>query len=475
MRTFHIIKLSLAAAVILLCMPAKAQQLVGGKVSLLNKEVKKTGNNVAVNMDFKLDNLQVKSNKGTVIIPMIVNQQDTLKMPAVEIMGRKRYIYYQRNNKTATQNPLIVTRRNNKEAQTIHYAYTIPYREWMNNSQLVVGQDVCGCNQAIVENGLFSRIGEALPGPMKLQYAYVRPKAEPIKNRQEKGTAQLKFHINKAIINTELGNNQAELDKMRKTIDLVKNDADVHITSITLHGYASPDGSYANNEKLAKNRTKAVYDYLRNLYPVEKELFKFSSTAEDWQGVRDYVGKNNIPQKATVLNILNSNMGPDEMERAIAAKAGEAHRYLINQVYPPLRRTEYEINYDVRHFNLEEARKIIKTRPQKLSLEEMYAVANSYEKGSKEYNEVFDIAVKMFPEEELANLNAAYTAIDRGDKVSAENYLKKAGNGPEVDNARGALAVLKNDYQTAKTYFEKADKAGLKEAKINLQELLRRM
>lgn len=41
MRTFHIIKLSLAAVVILLCMPAKAQQLVGGKVSLLNKEVKK--------------------------------------------------------------------------------------------------------------------------------------------------------------------------------------------------------------------------------------------------------------------------------------------------------------------------------------------------------------------------------------------------------------------------------------------------
>lgn len=475
MRTFHIIKLSLAAAVILLCVPAKAQQLVGGKVSLLNKEVKKTGNNVAVNMDFKLDNLQVKSNKGTVIIPMIVNQQDTLKMPAVEIMGRKRYIYYQRNNKTATQNPLIVTRRNNKEAQTIHYAYTTPYREWMNNSQLVVGQDVCGCNQAIVENGLFSRIGEALPGPMKLQYAYVRPKAEPIKNRQEKGTAQLNFHINKAIINTKLSNNQAELDKMRKTIDLVKNDADVHITSISLHGYASPDGSYANNEKLAKNRTKAVYDYLRNLYPVEMKLFKFSSTAEDWQGVRDYVAKNNIPQKATVLNLLNSNMGPDEMERAIAAKAGDAHRYLINQVYPPLRRTEYEINYDVRHFNLEEARKIIKTRPQKLSLEEMYAVANSYEKGSKEYNEVFDIAVKMFPEEELANLNAAYTAIDRGDKVSAENYLKKAGNGPEVDNAKGALAVLKNDYQTAKTYFEKADKAGLKEAKINLQELLRRM
>lgn len=133
---------------------------------------------------------------------------------------------------------------------------------------------------------------------------------------------------------------------------------------------------------------------------------------------------------------------------------------------------DYTIKYDVKAFNLEEARKVIKTRPQKLSLQEMYMVAQSYPKGSDEFNTVFDIAVRMYPEDKLANLNAAYAAIERGDKVSAEKYLKKAGNGAEADNARGCLAVMNEDYETAKTFFEKASAAGLKGAQENLEKIL---
>lgn len=475
MKTIHIIRTTVAVAMLAFYSSVAAQQLPGTNVSILNKKVSKQGNRVNIDMDFQLDNLKLKSNKGLVFTPMIVNSDDTLKMPSVEVMGRKRYIYYQRNHQAATPAPLLVERRKNGNIQGIHYSYQTPYKPWMSNSQLVIGQDLCGCKQMIVENGLLSPIGEALAGPIRLQYAYIQPKAEPIKARKENGTARLQFNINKANINTNLGNNNAELDKMRKTIDLVKNDQDVHITSIILHGYASPDGSYANNEKLAENRTKAVFDYLNGKYPLQTKLFHFSSTAEDWQGVHNYVENHTIPQKETVQNIINSNMQPDEKERAIAMKTGEAHRYLINNVYPSLRRTEYTIHYEVRDFNLEEARKIIKERPQKLSLKEMYAVANSYEKGSKEYNEVFDIAVMMFPEEELANINAANTALNRGDKASAEKYLKKAGSRAEADNARGALAIMKQDYQNAKAYFEKAAQGGLKEAKANLQELLKRM
>ncbi len=476
MRTNHIINTSLSAALLAVCsMTATAQQLPGGRVSILNKEVKRAGDYVNVNMDMRLDNLDLKSNRGTVIIPMIVNQGDTAKLPAVEVMGRKRYIYYQRNGKTATQNPLTVEKYKKGEAQTIHYQNRVPYRSWMENSQLVIGQDACGCNQAIVEEGLLQRIGDALPGPMKLCYAYVQPPAEPVKARSEKGTARLQFDLNKATVNTQLANNKSELEKMRKTIDLVKDDPDVHITSITLHGYASPDGSYANNEQLAKNRTKVVYNYLRSIYPVEEKLISFSSTAEDWQGVKDYLAQNDIPQQQTVNGIIASNLSPDAKEKSIATKANEAHRYLIKNVYPQLRRTEYTVNYEVRNFNLEEARNLVKTQPQKLSLNEMYAVANSYEKGSKDYNEVFDVAVKMYPDDKLANLNAANAALDRGDKVSAEQYLKKAGSCAQTDNAYGALAVLNKDYAKAKTYFQKAADTGLEEAKANLQELQKRM
>ena len=54
-------------------------------------------------------------------------------------------------------------------------------------------------------------------------------------------------------------------------------------------------------------------------------------------------------------------------------------------------------------------------------------MANSYEIGSDEYNNVFDIAVRMFPNDPVANLNAANIAMGAGDYASAKNYLAKGG------------------------------------------------
>lgn len=225
-------------------------------------------------MDLNLDKVMLSSNKGLVYTPMIVSGEDTLKMPAVEVMGRKRYIYYLRNQQTATPNPLVVAQRNNKKPQTIHYAYTVPYSSWMKNSQMLVAHDACGCNQTLLEEGILNSLGNALSTPDKLYHAYIEPKAEPIKRRQENGSAKLNFPINKWDIVYDLGNNASELETIRKTIDLVKNDPDVTITSIILHGYASPDGRYANNEKLAHNRTQALNNYLLKTYPIDQNCLR---------------------------------------------------------------------------------------------------------------------------------------------------------------------------------------------------------
>ena len=438
-----------------------------GKLKISKKEVKRDGDDVNVKMDFKLDDIILGSNRGLIYTPMIVNDEDTLKLPAVEVMGRKRYIYYQRNNATASKNPLIVEQRQNKKKQTLHYIYTTPFQDWMSNSQLVIGNDTCGCNQVILAEGLLPA-GDILSTPQKLFYAYQQPKAEAVKIRQENGSARLNFRVNKWDIVVNLGNNAKELAKMIETLELVKNDSDV---TITQHGYASPDGGYANNDKLSRNRTQALKDYLTSVYPIDQKLIKVAATAEDWEGTAEYIAHNDIPQKNIALGIINSSLQPDAKEKALKRKAPEAHRFLLQNVWPGLRRTDYTIEYDVKAFNLEEAKKVIKTRPQKLSLQEMYMVANSLPKGSDEYNNVFETAVKLFPEDKLANLNAAYIAIERGDKVSAEKYLKKVGDTPEANNARGCLAVQKEDYQAAKEYFEKAVKGGLKKAQENLDKV----
>ncbi len=55
----------------------------------------------------------------------------------------------------------------------------------------------------------------------------------------------------------------------------------------------------------------------------------------------------------------------------------------------------------------------------------MYLAAQDMKLGSEEYNETFEVAVRMFPDDEVANLNAANAAMARGDMKNAEYYLKK--------------------------------------------------
>ncbi len=465
-----------AALMVLACMPtAVAQSVAGGQVRVENKQFKRVGDRVRVAMDIRMDDLHLESNRGLMLVPMMVHGNDTLRMQAVEVLGRKRYIYWQRNGTTMTPDPITVERRHNGEAQSYAYHAEVPYQEWMTGSQLVLAEDACGCTQTLLGQALNTQGGDALLGPWKCAYAYVEPKAEPVKTRHENGVARLNFHLDKYDIVPDLGNNQQELDSIRRTIDKVKDDPDVKITSIVLHGYASPDGNYQHNADLARNRIRALYLYLRGLYSLPDGLYRNETTPEDWEGAIAQARQSSLSQKQEVLDIMQSEMDPDQKEAQLRLKTPADYRYLLDNVFPGLRRTEYTVNYDVRNFNLEEARQLINTRPQKLSLQEMFVVANSYERGSEEYKHAYDVAVTMYPTDETANVNAAYVALDGGDLGRAERYLKRAGNTPQAENARGALEVMRGNYEAAKPHFQRAGEAGLKEAKENLKELERRL
>ena len=464
----------LTATLALTANVAMAQTLAGGQIKVENAKVKKLGNTVAVSMDLNLDALGLSANEGIVLTPMLINGTDTARFSAAEILGRKRYIYYQRNDgKTASDNPALVARRKNNTRQTESYAAQVSYQAWMRGSQLSVGQGLCGCDQALIGQGLLEPAGQGLYGAPKMDYAYAKPAVEGIKHRAESGTARLSFVVDKYDIREDFGSNATELAKIRQTVDLVKNDKDVTLTGIKLHGYASPDGEYSHNATLAKNRTNALRNYLKSRYTLSASLYTVNSTAEDWDGVRAYLEKSSLKHKDDLLAIVNDGkLTPDEKDRTIARKYGELYKgTFLKDIYPPLRRTDYEVTYNVRSFNLEEARRIIRERPQKLSLNEMYMVAGSYAEGCDDFNQVFDVAVRMFPEDKVANLNAALVSMQRGDSISAAKFLEKAGDSAEADNARGILAVKAEKYAEAKSYFEKAARAGLKAAQANLERL----
>ena len=211
-----------------------------------------------------------------------------------------------------------------------------------------------------------------------------------------------------------------------------------------------------------------MYDFADDIIITEHE-------PEDWEGVRRYVENSNINHCAEILGMIDSDMDPDAKEAKIKRTYPEEYRFLLQYCYPALRHTDYRIDYNIRRYSdVEEIKRILAERPQSLSLNEFYLVARMYEPGSPEFTDVFETAVRMFPDDAVANLNAANAAMRHGDHEAAHRYLEKAGDSAEAVYARGALAIREKDYKRAVTFLEKAREMGLEKAAATLKELKER-
>lgn len=414
--------------------------LAGGKILIDSVLTQKKSDSLKVAFRLHLDSLQLKSEQQLVFTPLIAGE-DTIALNPIIINGKNQNIRYLRKSSKLKNSQAVVVRRRNDTEQQVLFSQTLPYRKWMKAFNLSMTEDLCGCGNLMDQDT--TQMAVIQPTPRISRDHYVKPKAEAIKVRAEKGEAYLSFKLNKSDILADFRENASELRKITSTIDLVKNDKDVSITNIDIHGYASPDGPYDNNVRLANNRAAALRNYVCNLYTIDKKLFTYHATPEDWEGFKKKVEASHLADKSAILAVANSSLAPDVKDQKIKKLYPASYRYIMSEIYPRLRHSDYTVTYTVRPFDIEEAKVILKTKPQQLSLQEMYLVAQTYEPGSPEFNEVFDIAVRLFPDDETANLNAACTDLQKGDLVTAEKHLAKAGNSKEAERIRKIYEEMK--------------------------------
>lgn len=458
------------------CNTAIAQTIASGAVTIDSVQTSVENERVDVAFKLNLNNLKLKAEQQLILTPMLATDSDTTALQPIIINGRSQQIRMMRASKRAKKytegkEPIVVLRKNGTE-QSISYSQTIIRKQPLESDvlQLFAAQDLCGCGDLQDQDRTLLANIDNLDAWMPA-ITFVKPAAEARKQRAEKGEAYLSFRVNKTDIVVDLFDNTRELAKITKTIDLVRDDKNVEITGINIHGFASPDGPYANNERLARERAASLKNYVSHLYTIDNKLFSSNSTPEDWDGFRHKVQQSQLANKEEILKISKSNLAPDDKDKRIRQLYPQDYAVIMSDIYPRLRHSDYTVSYTVRPFSVEEAKQILRTRPQQLSLQEMFLVAQTMEEGSAEFNEVFDIAVRMFPDDPPANLNAACADLQRRDIASAEKHLQKAGNSAEALNARGALAVMKKDYALARQLFADAAAAGSDDAKANANRI----
>lgn len=425
--------------------------------------MKRNAELMTVNMDMGMGEFDMKGSRVAVFAPVIINGADTLELQPVGLYSRTRWYQYLRAGEKPLGGENETSMRWSERPDTFNYSQTFPYADWMNGSQLYLHRCDYGCCRTLIDEQwmpLAAAFRELNYVPM---FRYVSPVATETKTYELSGRAYIDFPVNRTEIYPEYRKNPVELAKIIGTIDSIRKDEDVTVKHITIKGYASPESPWSNNTRLAKGRTATLKQYVQSLYHFPEDFIKTDYEPEDWAGLREFVVTSGLEHKNEILALIDdTTIEPDPKEALIKSRYPEEYRFLLQTVYPGLRHSDYTIEYTVRQFtDLEEIRRLLHTAPQKLSQNEMFLLAQSLEPGSEEYNEVFETAVRMFPTNETANLNAANAAMQRNDLVSAENYLAKAGTSAEVTYAKGVLAAMKGDYTTACDLVESAMRAGM--------------
>lgn len=428
---------------------------------------------VNVNLDFNIDELKVKSNETMVLTPYLVNEGDTLFLPSLGVYGRNSWLQRERGASRIPEKPEIAIRA--KDHSTYKYHTVTKYRDWFDGMKLSVREKRYGC--AACNKGLATIDDIDFWSAPRLNFAslltFEEAEVETVKERNISGRANVEFPVNKTILLEDFRGNHAELARITAGIDSVRNDKDVTIESILIKGFASPEGAYANNERLASGRTESLKNYVQSLYSFTPGIMKTAWEAEDWNGLRAWVEQSNIANRQAILDIINDNkLSPDARDQKIKRMFPQEYSMLLNTVYPSLRHSEYLIKYIVRSYsNPEEILAVMKTRPGNLSLDEFLIAAKSLKPGSPEYNEVFETAVRMYPDSPIANYNAANTAISRGLWDEADAYLNKCGNTPKVAFSKGVVAAGRKDFATARTLLTDAAQQGVANAQKILDQL----
>ncbi|MGN0189590.1 MAG: DUF3575 domain-containing protein, partial [Candidatus Cryptobacteroides sp.] len=149
-------------------------------------------------------------------------------------------------------------------------------------------------------------------------------------------TFKLFYVCDETVIKEDYLDNAVQMDKIRKYLALSPR-----IDSIAIYAYASPEGSFARNNRLAIGRAEAAKDFiLKHARDLPDDRILLRPMDENWEGLREAVERDyHRHDRDKVLKILDDNsVGNDTKKwRLGRLDGGYTWSYLKRNYMPRLR------------------------------------------------------------------------------------------------------------------------------------------
>ena len=277
----------------------------------------------------------------------------------------------------------------------------------------------------------------------------------------EKYKADILFLINVANLrDSQL--NSADMKSWNEQVAAASADDRREIKELNIESYASPDGPYDFNAKLAEKRETNTKGYLEKKLKKEN-ISNFGEltanfTPEDWEGFQKLVSESNIQDKDLILSVLKMYQDPEVRDREIR-NMSSVFDELAETILPKLRYSRLTASVDVIGKSDDELNKAFDTDPSTLTVDEiLYTATLTNDLNRKKA--IYTAATKFYPNDYRGFNNLGMVLYQQGDYDAAMSNFKKAAsinaNAPEVQMNQGLVALVNNDFRAANQAFGKA-------------------
>jgi outer membrane protein OmpA-like peptidoglycan-associated protein len=333
------------------CLPVAGALLMGFASSdaatpVRNVSLTRNGSDLEVAFTADLSSLNVRSSQAVLLTPVLANQGDSTTLRSIGIYGRNRYYYYLRNESSMISGADEISYRANSAPDSVQYRALIPYENWMDGARLRLDAKSYGCCETLLASASEPVGSYNAPQPVAEVVETVTEPVEQIFTLS--GAAFVHFPLDVSILYEDFMNNPRELAKIRAGIDSLESIPGIEVRGITLKGFASPEGTYAHNTELARDRTQALKEYVDKLYNFSPDVVSVAYEPEDWAGFRRWVEASQLPHRTEILAIIDGPLEPDARDAKIRSTYPAEYAKILKECYPSLRHTEYTIAYTVR-------------------------------------------------------------------------------------------------------------------------------
>ena len=202
--------------------------------------------------------------------------------------------------------------------------------------------DCEACKEAI-QQAVKDAVEEALKNyqPAPKEVAPEEEEAEDAESLEnlEKNYEEKDIHLSFKVGKAEVENTQANKDQVKEISDEIEDGREIH--TIKTIGYASPEGSETQNQKLSEDRAQATADYIQKNLGDKAEGITFDAKGmgSDWDGFFKALEASDIQEKAEIAETINN-----ADDKTVAVNQMKAKYPALNDLLNNLRRTQVYIN-----------------------------------------------------------------------------------------------------------------------------------